>query len=86
MAIFCEEDLSEPLSMYGLSFRVIDLSKDHYEHLQQKQQVARRMKEAFEREGNRFIWENLMAESVADPEPFDPTRLHMRRSLYHVWI
>jgi ubiquinone/menaquinone biosynthesis C-methylase UbiE len=84
MAIFCEEDLSSALREDGLAYRVYDFSAEHYAHMQLKHRVVSVMQKAFEDEGNTFIWENLMRESIASPEPYNPEISSMRRYLYHV--
>jgi hypothetical protein len=40
------------------------------------------MKGKFESEGNMFVWENLVMESVSDQSPYDPENTPMRRFLY----
>ena len=84
MAIFYEEDLSSALKENGLAYRVYDFSEEHRAHMQLKHRVANRMQKAFEYEGNAFIWENLMTESIASPEPYSPNVSSTRRHLYHV--
>jgi hypothetical protein len=83
MAIFCAEALSCELKALALEYDRQDLSQAHHAHLQKKHQVALEMKADFEAEGNGFIWENLMAESIEEPSPFDPIK-HPQRYLYHV--
>jgi len=84
MAIFCEEDLSSALKENGLAYRVYDFSEEHYAHMQLKHRVASGMRKVFEDEGNTFIWENLMRESIASPEPYNRDRSSISRYLYHV--
>jgi 2-polyprenyl-3-methyl-5-hydroxy-6-metoxy-1,4-benzoquinol methylase len=84
MAIFCSDDLLEALKQNGLTCSVYDRSRAHYRHLQLKHRVASRLKEAFEAEGNGFIWENLMAESLDNTAPYDPGACSMTRYLYYV--
>ena len=84
IAIFCEEDLSSALKENGLAYRIYDFSEEHYAHMQLKHRVANEMRKSFEDEGNTFIWENLMTESVASPEPYNRDASSMKRYLYHV--
>jgi hypothetical protein len=49
-----------------------------------KHRVASEMQKAFEDEGNTFIWENLMTESVDSPEPYNRDTSSTARYLYHV--
>ena len=84
MAIFCEEDLSSSLTENSLAYRVHDFSEERYAHMQLKHRVASGMHKAFEDEGNTFIWENLMTESIVGSEPYNPTVSSMKRYLYHV--
>jgi SAM-dependent methyltransferase len=84
MAIFCGDDLSEVLRQNGLIYDLYDRSREHHEHLQLKHRVAVKLKEAFEEEGNRFIWENLMIESLDSTTPYDPEDCSTPRYLYHV--
>ena len=84
MAIFCDEDLSTGAADNRLVYDCHDLSEAHLAHLQLKHAVASELKLAFEAEGNTFIWENLVQESIADPAPFNPLAPRVRRYLYHV--
>jgi len=77
-------DLSIPLKENGLSYDAYDISKQNWEHQQLKHRVVSEMRKAFADEGNTFIWENLMAESIASPEPYNPDVSSMKRYLYHV--
>jgi hypothetical protein len=52
--------------------------------MQRKHAIVKEMKEQFESEGNLFVWENLMAESVSDQSLYDPEKTPMRRYLYIV--
>ena len=84
MAIFCEEDLSSALRENGLAYKVYDFSEEHHAHMQLKHKVVSGMRKAFEDEGNTFIWENLMRESIASPEPYNRDTSATSRYLYHV--
>ena len=84
MAIFCEEDLSPALEENDLAYRAYDFSEEHYAHMQLKHRVVSGMREAFEDEGNTFIWENLMTESIASQEPYNPDMPSVSRYLFHV--
>ena len=77
-------DLTVPLKDGNFFFVTYDISKENYEHMQLKHRIAGDLKESFEEEGNAFIWKNLMAESVASTDPYDPTRTSIRRYLYIV--
>jgi ubiquinone/menaquinone biosynthesis C-methylase UbiE len=81
MAVFCDEDLSDELDTLTLDHTQKDLSAAHHAHMQCKHKIAKSLEASFEAEGNRFIWENLMAESIDDPAPFDPVK-HPPRYLY----
>ena len=83
LIIFCgEQDMGEALAANELAYEAHDLSRADFEHKQRKHRVASEMRHAFEREGNLFIWENQMAESVKDPGPYDPSRHGGSRHLY----
>jgi 2-polyprenyl-3-methyl-5-hydroxy-6-metoxy-1,4-benzoquinol methylase len=84
MAIFCEEDLLSALEENGLEYRVYDFSEEYYAHMQLKHRVVSGMQKTFEDEGNAFIWENLMRESIATPEPYNLDSSSIKRYLYHV--
>ena len=77
-------DISAVLRKHGLSCDVYNLSSEHWTHMQQKHVMAKEMKEKFESEGNLFVWENLMMESVSDQFHYDPDKTPMRRYLYTV--
>ncbi|UCD08302.1 MAG: class I SAM-dependent methyltransferase [Dehalococcoidales bacterium] len=79
-------DVSDSLTKNSLSYDVYDLSKEHWDHMQYKHTVAKEMKEQFESEGNLFVWDNLMMESVSDQSSYDPRKTPMRRYLYIVCI
>ena len=84
MAIFCGDELAMPLQTNNLVYTVYDFSREHYEHLQLKYQVAKTLQTAFEQEGHRFIWENLMTESLASTAPYNSEAETTRRYLYHI--
>ncbi len=84
MVIFCEEDLSSALRENGLAYKVYDFSEEHHAHMQLKHRVVSGMRKAFEDEGNAFIWENLMRESIASPDPYNRDTSSTSRYLYHV--
>ena len=84
MALFCGDDLAAPLQANDLTYMVYNFSREHYEHLQLKHHVAETLQTAFEQEGHRFIWENLMTESLASDSPYDPASGSSHRYLYHV--
>jgi 2-polyprenyl-3-methyl-5-hydroxy-6-metoxy-1,4-benzoquinol methylase len=75
-------DISAALGKHELSFDVYDLSRENWEHMQRKHTIAKEMREKFESEGNLFVWENLMVESISDQFPYDPENTPMRRYLY----
>lgn len=75
-------DLSIPLRNNGLSYDIYDFSKQNWEHQQLKHRVVSEMRENFELEGNTFIWENLIMESISSKEPYDPEVTSMKRYLY----
>ena len=68
----------------ALACETYDISEGHYRHLQVKNRIARELENAFKAEGNAFIWENLMAESVASAEPYDSELCKARRYLHIV--
>ena len=53
-------------------YEVYDFSQKHYEHMRMKHRIASEMKDAFAKEGNTFIWKNLMEESIPSLEPHNP--------------
>ncbi|MFC1948089.1 class I SAM-dependent methyltransferase [Chloroflexota bacterium] len=77
-------DISAVLEKYGLSYDLYDLSREHWDHMKLKHTIAKEMKGKFESEGNLFVWENLMIESVSDQSPYDPEKTVMKRYLYVV--
>ena len=76
--------ISAVLTKNSLSYDVHDLSREHWNHMQRKHDIAKKMKEKFESEGNLFVWENLMMESVSDQSLYNPEKTPMRRYLYIV--
>ena len=86
MAIFYSstagEDLPAALKDNSLSYETYDLSREHHEHMQLKQRVASELQNAFEKEGNTFIWENIMRESLPGSEPYDQAIHKTSRYLY----
>jgi 2-polyprenyl-3-methyl-5-hydroxy-6-metoxy-1,4-benzoquinol methylase len=85
MIIFCGDDLSSALRRNRLAFTVYDRGREHHQHLQLKRRVATGLRKDFEAEGNRFIWENVMAESLDDTNSYDPANCSRPRYLYHIW-
>ena len=75
-------DLQTSLKEKDLSCDVYDLSKENWEHQKLKHKVATELQEAFEAEGNAFVWKNLMRESVSNQEPYSPAVTRIRRYLY----
>jgi hypothetical protein len=49
-----------------LVFEVCDFTQEHIQHMLLKHMVSEQLRNAFEAEGNTFVWENLMAESFSD--------------------
>ena len=86
MMIFCGEDLSIAVTLNQLVCTVYDRSREHHQHLQLKRKVAKHLKKAFEAEGHLFLWENIMAESLAETIGYDSATCSRPRYLYHVWI
>jgi len=84
MAVFCDEGFGATLKENGLIYDVYDRSREHYGHLQLKHRVAQEMKEAFEEEGNGFIAENLLTESLDNSVPYDSWTRQITRYFYHV--
>jgi hypothetical protein len=62
-----------------------DISQQNWEHQQLKHTIASEMREMFEVEGNLFIWENIMMESISNREVYNPIASPMKRYLYIVW-
>ena len=75
-------NITAALKKSGLAYDAYDLSEEHWNHMQYKHDIAKKMKEKYESEGNLFVWENLMMESVADKSSYDPEKTSMRRYLY----
>lgn len=88
MAIFYSSisggDLPAALKDNNLSYETYNLSREHYEHMQLKHRVGSELRNAFEKEGNIFIWENIMRESISGSEPYDPAIHKTSRHLYIV--
>lgn len=82
LAVFFGGDLAPALKANGLTYVCHDISHRHYDHLRLKHDVASEMRDAFEREGTLFVWENLVTESFDDQTVFDLTHEHMQRYLY----
>ncbi|MBK8046490.1 MAG: methyltransferase domain-containing protein [Anaerolineales bacterium] len=78
--------LATALTRVGLTFRAWDFSAGTWGLMQRKRVVAERMRAEFEAEGNGFIYENLMAESIADSGEYDSTSCNFRRYLYQVRV
>ncbi|MCW4037510.1 MAG: class I SAM-dependent methyltransferase [Candidatus Bathyarchaeota archaeon] len=85
MVFFCGEDLSTPLRQNRLACTVYSRSREHHQHLQLKRRVATGLRKDFEAEGNRFIWENIMAESLDDANSYDSANCSRPRYLYRIW-
>jgi len=77
-------DLPTALRDNSLSYETYDLSREHHGHMQLKHRVGSELRYAFEKEGNTFIWENIMRESLSGSEPYDPAVHKMSRYLYLV--
>jgi len=77
-------DLPAALKDNSLSYETYDLSREHHEHMQLKHRVGSQLQKAFEKEGNTFIWENIMRESLPGSEPYDPAIHKISRYLYIV--
>lgn len=77
-------NLSVHLDENELPYKVYDISKENYELHQLKYKIVSELREAFEEEGNTFIWQNLITESVSSLAPYDPATSSIRRYLYYV--
>jgi SAM-dependent methyltransferase len=77
MAVFngdySREQFIAALSNNGMRYEIHDLTQEHIHHMLLKHRVAQDMREAFESEGNAFVWENLMQESFAGLESVGKT-------------
>lgn len=83
MAVYCDEKLGAALAANGLGYDAYDRSRDLYVHLRLKHRVAQELREAFEAEGNGFIVENLLIESLDSEASYDPKEWDVNRYLYH---
>ena len=80
-----QEDFLATLAANNLTYDVYNLGPEHLKHMLLKHLVAKELEKAFKTEGNSFIWENLMAESFADPNfPVQPGYDRKTRYLYVV--
>jgi SAM-dependent methyltransferase len=78
--------LARALARVGLPFREWDFSAGVWALMQRKRAVALRMRADFEAEGNGFIYDNLMAESIANSGDYHSTSCNFRRYLYQVRV
>lgn len=85
MVIFCGEDLSTALEQNQLHCAVYDRSREHHRHLQLKRTVGAGLRNDFETEGTRFLWDSIMAESLDETASYDPASCSRPRRLYRVW-
>ena len=65
-----------------LAFQTWDFSAPTYRQMQRKPEVGSRLKEAFMAEGNEALYHYVMAESLSDPAPYDPSSSPISRYLY----
>lgn len=64
-------DVAKALSHNNLKYDVYDFTKIHYEHMKLKNTVIRKMKPLFEKEGNIFLYNNILNESFNERLDFD---------------
>jgi ubiquinone/menaquinone biosynthesis C-methylase UbiE len=82
---FQNEEFHCALAANQLIYDIYDLTQEHIEHMLLKHSVAKGLKNAFEVEGNSFIWQNLMAESFAALDSLQKTDFNPKvRYLYIV--
>jgi len=82
LAVFFGGSLAPALEANGFTHLCQDIGRRHYDHMRRKHEIISQMRDAFEREGTRFVWENLFTESFDDQTTFDPTHEYMQRYLY----
>ncbi len=66
----------------GWRWQVTDFSAQTYRMMQRKRILAEEFKDRFVAEGHRFLYEHITMELESSPEPYDPSRVRMRRYLY----
>lgn len=76
-------DLGKCFIRNGLKFDTYDFSKENYEFMQRKCQVAKRHKEEYEKEGNQSLFDYINGQSVHDTSSFDPEKCNISRFLYY---
>jgi ubiquinone/menaquinone biosynthesis C-methylase UbiE len=77
-------DLARVLADSGLRYKAYDFSRENYELMQRKRQVAIQLREEYMQEGNGCLYDSIYAQSVGDPAPYDPGQCRMSRQLYYV--
>ena len=65
-----------------ISFEFVDFSKENHIHLQKKNRIIRRMKKQYEKEGNDFLYDSILSQSVEGDNPYDERTCNTRRYLY----
>ncbi|MCW5853334.1 MAG: class I SAM-dependent methyltransferase [Anaerolineae bacterium] len=74
--------LALALQAHGLAYRTWDYTQADYAHAQRKQRIAEDLRDAFEAEGNLFLYENHQGEAVGVQRAIE-ANAHTRY-LYHV--
>jgi SAM-dependent methyltransferase len=74
--------IAQALKHNGFTFQAWDFSAQTYRQMQCKPEVGNKLKAAFEAEGNRALYDYVLAESISDPTPYDPATSTISRTLY----
>ena len=77
-------DLARAFQLAGLPYRAWDFTESTFHLLRRKHQLAQEMREDFEAEGTRFLFDHLVMESDGGEGPYEPNTVSISRYLYQV--
>ena len=75
-------DLARSLIKSGFTYKAYDLSKENFDLMQRKRQVAEQLAEDYRQEGNAFLYENIREQSLDGNASYDPDSFNISRYLY----
>jgi SAM-dependent methyltransferase len=78
--------LAEGLKHSKLQYISYDFTQAHYKHMQLKNKIGKSLKNDFTAEGNEFLYDRILTESVDENKSFKSFRQFSTRYLYHVQL
>ncbi|HEX3048740.1 MAG TPA: class I SAM-dependent methyltransferase [Bacillota bacterium] len=79
-------ELANVFSQAGIKYQAYDLSMENHALMRRKNQVAQELKNLYLQEGNEFLYQKMIRESLEAGSVYDAKTCTIRRYLYHALI